>query len=217
MFASLVGYAKNALPEGWSMITPCFEVVGGGDYAIDSLVLEGVDDTQATVQIMNADGSWGTQGFWFNAWGDLPAGWFTDGLGTTPAEITLKPGDAVMFNTTSKEASAMSAGQVSGVITKDLATGWSMIGNATPVPIAIDSITLIGVDDTQATVQIMNADGSWGTQGFWFNAWGDLPSGWFTDGLGTTPAEIVLQPGQSVMFNTTAIGAKAVIPSAIAQ
>ena len=39
------------------MITPCFEIAGGGSYVIDSLTLEGVEDTQASVQIVNADGS----------------------------------------------------------------------------------------------------------------------------------------------------------------
>ena len=92
-----------------------------------------------------------------------------------------------------------------------------MIGNASPVAISIDSITLAGVEDTQATVQVVNADGSWGTQGFWFNAWNDIPAGWCTDMLGTTPADITLQPGQSVFFYTTATGATASIPSALAQ
>ena len=199
------------------MITPCFEVVGGGDYAIDSLTLDGVNDCDATVQIVNADGSWGTKGFWFNAWGDLPAGWCSDMLGTTPADISLKPGQAVFFYTTSKEAKATSAGQVAGTITVDLASGYSMLGNASPVAISIDEILLTGVADCNATVQIVNPDGSWGTKGFWFNAWGDIPAGWCTDMLGTTPAAITLQPGQSVFFYTTESGAKATVPSALAQ
>ena len=55
--ANVVGYANNAIPKEYSMITPCFEIVGGGSYVIDSLTLEGVEDTQASVQIVNADGS----------------------------------------------------------------------------------------------------------------------------------------------------------------
>ena len=227
--ASLVGYAKNALPKGYSMITPCFEVVGGGNYAIDSLVLEGVDDTQATVQIVNADGSWGAMGVWLNEYIDpstseiYPAGWFTDGSGATSAEISLTPGQAVFFYTTSEIAKAMSAGQVSASIPVTLDKGYSMIGNASPVALSIDSITLAGVDDTQATVQVVNPDGSWGTRGVWLNEYTDpstnevYPAGWFTDGSGATPADITLEPGQSVFFYTTAEGATATIPSALAQ
>ena len=169
----------------------------------------------ATVQVMNPDGSWGANGVWFNAYEDLPAGWFTDATGLTPADITLKPGDAVMFSTSATAASVQSAGQVSEVITRDIPTGWSMVGNASVANVAIDEITLIGVDDTMATVQVMNPDGSWGANGVWFNAYEDLPAGWFTDATGLTPANITLAPGQSVMFSTTASGAKIVLPSAL--
>ena len=211
------------------MITPCFEVVGGGNYAIDSFVVEGVNDGDATVQVVNPDGSWGTLGLWLNEYTDpdtnevYPAGWFTDLSGATPADIALKPGQAVFFNTGSSIAKAMSAGQVSGTITVNLDTGYSMIGNATPVAVAIDEITLQGVADGDATVQVVNADGSWGTLGLWLNEYTDpdtnevYPAGWFTDLSGTTPADITLEAGQSVFFNTGATGAKATIPSALAQ
>ena len=215
--ANIVGYQANAVPTGYSMVTPSFVNVDGTDYNIDNFLLNGVADGNATVQVVNPDGSWGTQGFWFNAYGDLPAGWFADSLGTTPAGITLKPGQAVFFYTTDSGASAQSAGQVPGVITLELATGYSMIGNASAVPVAIDDITLNGVADGNATVQVVNPDGSWGTQGFWFNAYGDLPAGWFADSLGTTPADITLAPGQSVFFYTTDTAAEVVIPSALAE
>ena len=215
--ANVVGYQANAVAKGCSMITPCFVNVDGTDYAIDNFLLNGVADTMATVQVVNPDGSWGANGVWFNAYEDLPAGWFTDGLGTTPANITLKPGQAVFFYTSAEGASAQSAGQVSGVITMDVAKGCSMIGNASAVSVAIDDIKLIGVADTMATVQVVNPDGSWGANGVWFNEYEDLPSGWFTDGLGTTSADITLAPGQSVFFYTSAEGAKVVLPSALAQ
>ena len=215
--ANVVGYQANSLPTGCSMLTPCFVNVDGTDYKIDDFILNGVDDTMATVQVVNEDGSWGTMGFWFNAFGEYPAGWFTDATGLTPADIKLKPGQAVFFYTSAVGASAQSAGQVPNSITMNLSTGCSMFGNASVVNVAIDEITLTGVDDTMATVQVVNEDGSWGTQGFWFNAYGDYPAGWFTDATGLTPAEITLTPGQSVFFYTSATGAKATIPSALAE
>ena len=213
--ANIVGYQANEVPSGWSIVTPCFVNVDGTDYKIDDFLLNGVDDTMATVQVMNPDGSWGTQGFWFNAYGDYPAGWFTDMTGLIPADIKLAPGSAVMFSTSATAATIQSAGQVPEVITQDIPSGWSMVGNASVSTVAIDEITLIGVDDTMATVQVMNPDGSWGTQGFWFNAYGDYPAGWFTDMTGLVPADITLAPGQSVMFSTSATGAKIVLPSAL--
>ena len=199
------------------MITPCFETVGGGEYPIDNLLLNNVPDCDANLQVVNADGSWGTMCFWFNAWGDLPAGWFADADGTIPANIQLKPGQSVFFYTKAIGASAQSAGQVPGVITLDLDTGYSMIGNGSPVPVAIDDILLENVADCDANLQVVNPDGSWGTMCFWFNAWGNLPAGWFADADGTIPAGITLQPGQSVFFYTKASGAKVSIPSALAE
>ena len=79
----------------------------------------------------------------------------------------------------------------------------------------IDDIKCLNIADGDASVQIVNADGSWGTMGVWLNEYGSDPAGWFTDILGTTPAEITLEPGQSVFFYTTATTGKVVIPSAL--
>ena len=215
--ANIVGYQANAVAKGCSMITPSFVNVDGTDYAIDNFLLNGVADCDATVQVVNSDGSWGANGVWFNAYEDLPAGWFTDMTGMTAANISLKPGQAVFFYTAAEGATAQSAGQVPGVITMDVAKGCSMIGNASAVPVAIDDIKLIGVADCDATVQVVNPDGSWGANGVWFNEYEGLPSGWFTDASGMTAANITLEPGQSVFFYTAASGAKVVIPSALAK
>jgi hypothetical protein len=79
--------------------------------------------------------------------------------------------------------------------------------------------TLDGVLDMEASVQVVNADGTWGTQGFWLNETTidgvTYPAGWFTDASGATPADIALEPGQAVFFKTTALNAKVVIPSAL--
>ena len=104
--ANVVGYQANTIPTGYSMITPCFVNVDGTDYKIDDFLLNGVDDTMATVQIVNEDGSWGANGVWFNEYApdNLPSGWFTDTTGLTPANITLQPGQSVFFKTTAAGA-----------------------------------------------------------------------------------------------------------------
>ena len=108
--ANVVGYQANNVAAGWSIVTPCFENVDGEPYAIDKFTVNGVSDGDATVQSMNADGSWGTMGVWLNEFVDgdtvYPAGWFTDISGATAAEITLTPGQSVMFSTTAIGAKA---------------------------------------------------------------------------------------------------------------
>ena len=97
--ANVVGYQANNVPAGYSMITPSFVNVDGTDYKIDDFLLNNVADCDANLQVVNADGSWGTMCFWFNAFGNLPAGWFADADGTIPAGITLQPGQSVFFYT----------------------------------------------------------------------------------------------------------------------
>ena len=208
-----MGYQQNAVEAGYKMVTPTFVNVGGGNYNIDDFQVVGVDDTKADIQVMSADGSWTGWYFWFNAYGDLPAGWF-DFDGAEPANITLKPGDAVFFNTSVEGASLQSAGQVPGAITNSVPVGYSMIGNGSPVAIDIDALEVIGVEDTKADIQVMSADGQWTGWYFWFNAYGDLPAGWF-DFDGAEPAGITLQPGDSVFFNTSTEGVKVVVPPAL--
>ena len=213
----VVGYQQNSVPNGYAMITPCFETVGGGNYPIDNLIIEGAsDDDSVTVQVVNPDGTWGINGVWLNAFEDYPAGWFTDSSGEESADIRLKPGQAVFFYSSSSSVKVQSAGQVAGVITNSVSAGYSMIGNATPVVLPIDSITIEGAsDDDSVTVQIVNPDGTWGTNGVWLNAFEEYPAGWFTDSSGEESADITLQPGQSVFFYTSATSAKVIIPSAL--
>lgn len=197
------------------MVTPTFEQIGSETYDIVGFSVNGVEDMMATVQAVNTDGSWGQMAFWFNAFDEYPAGWF-DESGEVPAEISLKPGQAVWFYTQSEKASVQSAGQVADTTTITLDKGYSMIGNSSPVTLDIDAITLDGVDDMMATVQIVNPDGSWGKMAFWFNAYDEYPAGWF-DESGETAAEIVLEPGQSVWFYTQSEKAVATVPGALSK
>ena len=207
------------------MITPTFVNVAGGEYDIDNLQVVGVDDTGANIQVMDAAGAWTGMYYWFNEFTDpdtgtvFPAGWM-DFDGTASSGVTLKPGDAVFFNTSTEGASVQSAGQVPGSITNEVAVGFTMVGNGSPVAIDVDKFEVLGVDDTGANIQVMNAAGAWTGMYYWFNEFTDpdtgtvFPAGWM-DFDGTASAGITLQPGDSVFFNTSTTGAKVVIPSAL--
>ena len=73
-----------------------------------------------------------------------------------------------------------------------------------------------GASDSDAvTVQVMNADGTFGAQASWLNAYGEYPAGWFTDDTGAKDSDITLKPGEAVYLYSTATGAKIKIPSAL--
>ena len=217
----MVGYQQNAVEAGYKMVTPTFVNVGGSEYNIDDFQVIGVDDTKANIQVMNAEGQWTGMYYWYNAYTDgdttLPAGWF-DFDGLVPADVSLKPGDAVFFNTSVEGVKMQSSGQVAGIITNEVSAGYSMIGNASPVSIDVDSMKVIGVEDTKANIQVMNAAGQWTGMYYWYNEFVDgdtiYPAGWF-DFDGLVPAGVTLQPGDSIFFNTSTEGVKVTIPSAL--
>ena len=221
--STVVGYQTINLEKGYAMFTPCFANITSEAYPIDNIVMEGVADTEATVQVVNSDGTWGAMGFWYNEYDDgagnvYPAGWMVAD-GSEPVEIKLAPGQAVFFNTDSTNARAQCRGKVLGEIQMSPVKGYSMLGNASPVEIAIDSIVVEGVADTEATVQVVNSDGTWGTMGFWYNKYDDgagnvYPAGWMVAD-GSESVDIKLAPGQAVFFNTDSTNAKVTIPSAL--
>ena len=98
----MVGYLQKDVAQGYSMQTPSFEAIGEDSYDIDNFVVNGVGDTEAEIQVMNAAGSWVGDYFWFNEFNDgttvYPAGWFNLS-GEVAADLTLQPGDSVLLYT----------------------------------------------------------------------------------------------------------------------
>ena len=203
------------------MQTPSFEAIGADGYAIDNFVVNGVGDSEAEIQVMNAAGSWVGDYFWYNEFSDgdtvYPAGWF-ESDGATPADITLQSGDGVFFYTRLSGVSLQSAGQVAGSVTKYVPSGYSMIGNSTPVAINADDLMVIGVGDSEAEIQVMDASGSWVGDYFWYNEFTDgdtvYPAGWF-ESDGATPANLTLRAGDTVFFYTRLSGVQVSIPAAL--
>jgi len=84
------------------MITPAFTAIGSEMYNLDNLVVVGAGDMEANIQIMDADGKWTGQYFWYNEFTDpdtgdfYPAGWL-DNDGNSAGEIGA--GDAAYFFT----------------------------------------------------------------------------------------------------------------------
>ena len=81
------------------MVTPCFANTSGEEFDANEMVCVGAEDEKVTIQVLNKDGTWGTQGFWYNETSGkdgkvYPAGWY-DSLGIDLVNITLTPGQAV--------------------------------------------------------------------------------------------------------------------------
>ncbi len=194
------------------MITPSFKNTTETEYPIDNFEVKGATDAMTTIQVLDAEGQVTGMYYWYNAYQELPAGWF-DVTGLTPAGITLKPGEAVFFNTSESNVTVLSSGEVPGVITHAV-QGFAMLGNGSPVTIDVDAMTVTGATDAMTTIQILDFEGQVTGMYYWYNSYQKLPAGWF-DVTGLTPAGIALNPGDSVIFTSNESNVSMSIPAAI--
>ena len=91
----MVGYQTSPI-SGYQMATPTFKNITSANYPIDNFTVQGATDAMTTIQVLDAEGQVAGMYYWYNAYGDLPAGWF-DVSGLEPAGIALEPGEAVFF------------------------------------------------------------------------------------------------------------------------
>ena len=209
--SSIVGYQTTPI-SGYQMKTPTFKNVTSVNYPIDNFTVQGATDAMTSIQVLDEEGQVIGDYYWYNAFGELPAGWF-DALGNDPAGIELKPGEAVFFYTEEDGVTIRSAGEVPGEISYDIA-GYVMAGNGSPVNLPIDNLIIEGATDAMTSIQVLDAEGQVVGDYYWYNAFGDLPAGWF-DALGNEPADITLAPGQGVLFYSEESGVKATVPAAL--
>ncbi len=217
---NIVGYIEVPL-SGFKMITPSFKNTTEAEYPIDKFEVKGSGDGVTTMQVLNSAGQVAGLYYWYNEFQDgdtlYPAGWF-DVSGSTPAAIrSLKPNEAVFFNTDETGVTVLSAGEVPGAQTHTV-EGFAMLGNGSPVTIDVDQMTVNGSGDGVTTIQQLNAAGQVAGMYYWYNEFQDgdtlYPAGWF-DVSGSTPAGISLNPGDAVLFNTDETGVSMTIPAAI--
>ena len=156
-------------------------------------------------------------------------GWYNGQYGTELVEnITLPLGTGLYLNLSAGSAGATV--QYSGEVYQEqleqpLAAGYNMIGNSTPVPVALQDIKLDGAygDGGSDGIYVYNEFAAltgdyyfWGTVE---DSAGDMDyavDGWYNGQYGTDLVEgIVLQPGQGLYLNLSAgsVGAKLVLPN----
>ena len=218
---NVVGYTETAL-QGFKMLTPSFKNITAAAYPIDNFVVKGATDGMTTIQVLGSRGQVVGSYYWYNEFVDgdtvYPAGWF-DFSGAEPANISLNPGEAVFFYTDETGVSVVSAGEVPGAVTHDV-VGFAMLGNASPVTIDVDKMTVANATDGMTTIQVLNSKGQVEGSYYWYNefAEGDTvyPAGWF-DFSGAEPANIQLGAGESVLFYTDESNVTTTVPAAIAE
>ena len=165
------------------MRVPTFKAITG-NFKISDIKVAGASGAGSdSVQKVNADGSWGDMYYYLTMAG---TGWLEDGWykvdQTTPVDDkdTIDIGEALFVSAGSDMTFTYSGEVLSGKPVVRAATGYSMVGNPTPIQIKLSDIQIFGASGAGSdSVQKVNADGSWGDMYYYLTMAG---TGWLEDG-----------------------------------
>ena len=227
---TVVGYAKNDLTNGYSLIVaPFCEVGQDTDEAATSInKFIPVDSNGQTLgnatfqlQTKNAQGGLGKDYVYLLDGDDSNEGdgWFSGEDWCTPADKTFKIGESFLFNSGVQGGTLTFDGQVvSRPLGLKLINGYQLLGN--PRPTALPLANIIPVDADGNTVgnaafqlQTKNAQGGLGKDYVYLLDGDDSNEGdgWFSGEDWCTPADLILQPCDGFLFNSALTGAKLII------
>ena len=181
--SSVVGYQEVETPAGYSMRLPTFKAITGNFKISDIKVTGAFGAGGDTVQKIEADGSWGALYYYMTLDGSgwLEDGWYKEDQ-MTPVDDTdiIGVGEA-LFVSAGSDMTFTYAGEVmAGKPVVQIPTGYSMVGNPTPIQIKISDIEVTGAFGAGGdTVQKIEANGSWGALYYYMTLDG---SGWLEDG-----------------------------------
>lgn len=206
-----VGYQGIDVPAGSSMRTVTFKPVGTAEFKLNDIVVTGADmtgDGDVYAQKINADGTWCDDMYFYTTEdGAGLTGWFLDAGASEPVSdaVTLKTGEAITITSDNSDLTFTVSGEViKGVVTVNVPLGASMIGNPTPVAVALNSVVVTGADmtgDGDVYAQKINADGTWVDEMYFYTTEdGAGLTGWFLDAGASEPVNdsVMLQPGEAV-------------------
>ena len=219
--ANIVGFDTMTSVAGFNWIGPEFRTVGYNTVNIHDIELSGdaVDAGGAdSIQFLNASGNTVESYDWAPAadTGEAKDGWF-DWDEYAPPVKAINGGDGVMIYTKAAGVIIKNLGEVNtNGYTRTSVAGFNWIGNAFPVGMNINSISLSGENVDPAggdTIQFLNASGNTVESYDWAPAGdtGEAKDGWF-DWDEYAPPVKTLAKGEGVMIYTKASGVTITVP-----
>lgn len=201
-----MGYTTKATVAGFNFVSPTFKNVSGAAISCQDITLSGENAIEYvdTLQILDEGGATTETYFWTvdNGWQD------EDGNKCTKA---LNPGDGVLISTLQDAVTVTFAGAVGEEDIKLISVaGFNFVGNATPVEIEAQDLTLSGDNAIEYvdTLQVLDEGGATIETYFWTvdNGWQDEDGNKCTKALGA---------GEGVLISTLQDGVEINIPSAL--
>ena len=241
---NIVGYQNVPVAPGYSCFTATFKNIADGDIDLNTLVAAKADGTafatsgrtgtcagKISIQKLSSDGSYGAVYAYYST--KTPIGWYDNatGLAVANGAVTFANGEGfAIYNGLTESATVLTSGAVDLVCKNAIATGYSIMGNSTPVSIDLTSVKCLKSDGTdfatsgrtgtcagKISIQKLSADGSYGTVYAFYST--KSPAGWYDNSTGTAVAagDVVLPAGTAFALNNT-LGETAILqlPSPIA-
>ena len=191
------------------MRTATFNALNG-NYKISDFKVKGAEGGGSDyAQKINANGTWGDTYYYLTEDGmGVSDGWYKDGFGDEAVtdKDTISIGEAVIVTAGAEFTMTVSGQVVSGRATVLVPSGFSIVGNPTPIEAKIGNIDVVGAEGGGSDyAQKINADGTWGDTYYYLTEDGmGVSDGWYKDGFGDEPisGNDVLAPGESMIFSS---------------
>lgn len=216
--SKIVGYQTKDLVAGFNMITPSFTDVSASNYNIQDIKLSGEGITAAgteSIQIVDNDGNISNSYFWYtmDAMG-MADGWYDENFEIV--DVKLTPGQSFLLYTEGVGCVTVSGQVADKNIAIPAVAGFTAAGNATPINMSIQGISLSGSGITAAgteSIQIVDADGNISASYFWYtmDAMG-MADGWYDENFELVEKDI--SAGEGFLLYTEGVGSL-VVPSAL--
>ncbi len=212
----MVGYQTGInVNNGYTPIGGAFVNIGEQAFPIANMEAVGVDDMALQLWTVNKSLAVTSKAYFFNAWQDLPAGWFNDD-GSEEVEVDIAQGTGVLLKTGTSGVTASQLGEVAtnGIPSLSVNNGYTILANPYPVPLPIANLEAAGVDDMALQIWTVNKSLATTGKAYFFNAWQDLPAGWFNDD-GSEEVSYSIPVGGAVLLKTGTTGVTLSIKSPI--
>ena len=214
--ANVVGYQTKATVSGFNFLVPTFRNVSDGDIDIQSIVLagDGVTPITDSMQILDEGGATIKTYMWDD--GSIAGNGWLDTDTYAIATDAISPGQSVLIDTANAGVNVLFSGSVgtSALVTASRA-GFNFVGNASPVPVGIQNITLSGGNVTPITdsMQILDEGGATIKTYMWDD--GSIAGNGWLDTDTYTISDDIIDAGEGFLIDTANADVIITVPSAL--
>lgn len=217
--SDVVGYQTKETVSGFNFFTPTFKQVGtvGKTFNINDVVL---DPSTATswgdnIQILDEGGSTVSTYYWVGAGELVETACWTEDFGTA-VDIDFTSGMSFIIDTQVPVKVTVAGEVLKGNITATTVAGFNFIGNSSPSPLDIQSITLSGDNTTSwgDNIQILDEGGSTISTYYWVAAGELVENACWTEDFGTA-VEYSIDAGLGFILDTQNSDVDVTIPMAL--